>query len=105
MTIRFAPARNRDALARTVAWGTNELSRVRAANDSDASPEDQALLVETLRHFATHGLSSAERAKSMAVVAARAGDKAGYNQWLSVCGMLDKRMAKTLAASVEFANI
>src|SRR5690606_28204676 len=105
MTIRFAPARNRDALQHTIAWGAKGLPQGYAANDDDAAIEDQVLLAETLRHFAAYGLSAAERAQSMATAAGRAGNEAGYNHWLSICSMLDKRMAGRLAASEEFSRL
>lgn len=105
MTIRFAPARHRNALTRTMAWGAKGLPRQHAANDDGVFDDNQALLTETLRHFAAHGISAAERARSMAVTAARTGDAAAYTRWLAVCQMLDKRMAKALAANGECANL
>lgn len=98
MSIRFAPARHRDALSRTVAWGAKSFGNIRAANDNAASAEYPALLTETLRHFAAYGLSSAARARTMALGAAMAGDNDGYDHWASIYQMLDKRKAKTLAA-------
>ncbi len=105
MTIRFAPARNRNALVRTVAWGARGFTLSHAANDNGDVADDQALLNETLRHFASHWLSAAERARNMALAAARTGDAAGYKRWLSVCRMLDKRMARALAANTECTGL
>jgi len=41
----------------------------------------------------------------MATSAARAGDANAYKRWLAVCRMLDKRMARALAANEEFATL
>jgi len=98
MAIRFAPARDRDILARTVSRRANLHPRTRAANDNAYPADDQTLLIETLRHFAVHGLGSAEQAKSKAMFAAQTGDQISCQRWLSICGMLDKRMARHLMA-------
>lgn len=109
MTIRFAPASNRNALLRTVAWRAAGRPLTPAGNDNGPLPGEQELeqelLAETLRHFAVHGLSAAERARSMAIAAARSDDTTAYKRWLAVCRMLDKRMAGALAVNEEFANL
>ena len=98
MPIRFAPARDRDTLARMVTRGTIRHPHIHVANDNACPPADETLLIETLRHFAAHGLGSADHAKSMAIKATQSGDRIGHQRWLSICGMLDKRMARHLMA-------
>ena len=51
-----------------------------------------------LRHFATHRLGAANRAREQAERSFFAGDQREYRHWLAICRKLDKRLAKTLEA-------
>lgn len=97
MTIRFASARQSNPIAGRVVRGLRDPDGPGAANDNGPPPaNDEALLVETLRHFGHHGLRAAEMAALSARSAREAGDHAGYATWLSVCRMLDRRLAAQL---------
>ena len=99
MTIRFAPARNRDNLVSVVTRGFGYSVPKIGANDNGlVAANDDPLLTETLRHFAEHGLRAAERARDKAMDARRAGDSTDYEWWLSICRMLNRRMADAVAA-------
>lgn len=102
MTIRFAPARNRDdaVLERVLtvpAWRD-------AANDNGDGLTRNALLRATLKHFAAHGLAAAEHARENAEQAFFAGDRAAYRHWLEICRALDRRMAAAVAARTPAAS-
>ena len=97
MTIRFAPARRRDPSAAVIRRGLCAWRILSGANDNgEPAVDDHALLLDTLRHFGTHGLRSAEAAAQCAIAARDASDDASYARWLSVCRMLDRRMADAL---------
>lgn len=71
------------------------------ANDIASPPahgEDAAMLAAALRLFAAHGLSAARQAEHRAEAAARLGDAEETAWWLGVCRMLDRRLARDLAA-------
>lgn len=95
MTIRFAAARRGDScVSRFV--GTAALRA--AGNDNDRGQGTDRMLRAALRHFAAHGLSAADAARSRAESAFFAGDRAEYRWWLGICRMLDRRMAEAVAA-------
>ena len=105
MTIRFAAAHNRDASLRKVMGAARAH---RPANDNvpgvARNPGDDRMLRAALRHFAAHGLSAADSARSRAETAFFAGDRGEYRWWLGICRMLDRRMADAVAAHREAAN-
>ncbi len=76
------------------------------ANDNglDAANDDALLLEFALRHFAENGLCAARRASDEALSAHAAGDGDGFDWWLSVCRMLDRRMADAVAAKAALAT-
>ncbi len=96
MTIRFAPARRCESSL--VARLFQAPLPMRAANDNVAGVSADKLMTVALRHFATHGLCAAERAREAAEKAFFAGDAEGYRQWLGICRLLDRRMADAVAA-------
>src|SRR5690242_10667228 len=96
MTIRFAaPPR-----ANAVRTGAREAQRGRApaANDNHAEQPSDTPLRAALRHFAGHGLAAAHLARKQAETAFFAGDRQAYQWWLEICRVLDRRMARELAA-------
>ncbi|MCJ2183407.1 hypothetical protein MTR62_12000 [Novosphingobium sp. 1949] len=65
-----------------------------AAPASDGTSEAASnLLTATLYHFARHGLSAAEHARTNAQVAQLEGDSRSCSWWISICRQLDRRMA------------
>lgn len=70
----------------------------RAANDNAHGASNDVVIRTALRHFAEHGLSAAEQARSNAETAFFKGDRDGYDWWLEICRTLDKRMAAAIAA-------
>jgi len=97
MTIRFAAARNdhQPIIYRIMSTATVR----RAANDNHNADND-TLIGEALRHFATHGLAAASAARNHAMDAIVSGDDEKYDRWLRVCRMLDRRMAARLEESI-----
>ena len=92
MAIRFAPARRTPSQA---------LARVRTmphvgtpANDCAGLLGRDRLLRRALWHFAEHGLAAAAQARANAVSASLRGDREEYHNWLAICHLLDRRMAK-----------
>jgi hypothetical protein len=103
MTVRFASANHP---VRRLGWraagrGLIAPALARASNDnSGAAAEGPAapgrldpVLTAALRHFAVHGLASAEAALSAAADARGRGDVAGQEHWLAVTRMFDRRLA------------
>lgn len=100
MSVYFAAARRADrspvarALSRRTVPGN--------ANDNGPGPlaidED---LAAALRHFAGHGLGAAHSARSLAERALASGDDAAFARWHTICSVLDRRMAASLAPSAE----
>lgn len=78
--------------------GTLTTSRMRAANDNALPHFDDGMLVETLRHFARHGLAAAAQARRLAEQARQAGNEEAYAHWSEICRALDRRMGRELAA-------
>jgi hypothetical protein len=73
-----------------------------AANDNGAGIAGcgvggEQLLRASLRHFAEHGLSAAERARDNAEAAFFAGDSDNYRWWMAICATLDRRMPAAVA--------
>ena len=94
MAIRFAPARKTacHALSRVLT-----MPRMGApANDSALILERDLLLRRALWHFAEHGLAAAAQARTNATRAAARGDREEFHNWLAICQLLDRRMAKAL---------
>ena len=54
------------------------------------------LLRRALWHFSEHGLAAAAQARTNATVAASRGDREEFHNWLAICQLLDRRMAKAL---------
>lgn len=103
MTIRFAAAAARDyssVIARSVCAPVPNSP----ANDNGHAPGDERLLWEALRHFGRHGLDAARRAVDAAETALDAGDREGFEWWLSICCMLDRQMGETLARQAASAS-
>lgn len=105
MTIRFAPARNTGTSRPFITRTKSPSIPLIPANDNglDAANDD-AMLSEALRHFAEHGLCAAERARDKALDAHIAGDSETFSWWLSVCRMLDRRMADAAAAKAALGS-
>lgn len=104
MSVRFAPARK--AVPRighhAARRGLIAPALARAANDN-GSPVSVAaafdpVLKEALRHFAVHGLASAQAAMEAAEDARRRGDGEAKEHWVAVTAMFDRRLAATSAA-------
>jgi hypothetical protein len=105
MPIRFAPSRRRDLAAAVLMRGMWNQRIMSGANDNgDPAASDEALLVDTLRHFGTHGLRSAEAAAQCARAARDTGDHASFTRWLSVCRMLDRRKADALEGAAAWVG-
>jgi hypothetical protein len=99
MTIRFSAALR--ATHALVGRTMGPRFPVRPANDNGRAEHDERLISATLRHFAGHGLSAARRACENAEAALRAGREEECRYWLSICRLLDRRMADSLSARVE----
>jgi hypothetical protein len=100
MTLHFAAARStaRSPIARALA----RRAPGPAANDNGTAPSDfcpvsDRTLHAALRHFAAHGLGAARAAQAEAERALAANDRHGYDRWLSVCRVLDRRLAGQVA--------
>ena len=99
MSVRFASANNP---ARRLGWraagrGLVAPALARAVNDNGvalpASTRFDPLLTDALRHFAVHGLASAEAAADLAAEAGRRDDADARDHWLAVTRMFDRRLA------------
>jgi hypothetical protein len=100
MTIRFAPAGRRTRATKPLL----RMVRASAANDNARTQTDDAVLRAALHHFAEHGLAAAGQARVHAEAAFFAGDREAYRWWLEICRMLDRRMARELAAGTKDAG-
>lgn len=78
----------------------------KAANDNGQTGTiDSEVLEASLRFFAKHGLSAAAEARQEAETCFHAGDTAGFDWWLSICRMLDRRMAAKLSKKYAAEDI
>ncbi len=92
MTIRFASAGTEEC---AVVASVLRLPRLTvAANDSEPVWTRDVLLRAALRHFATHGLAAAARARENAEAAFFADDRREYQHWIAICRALDRRTAQ-----------
>jgi len=107
MSVRFASANNP---ARRLGWraagrGLIAPALARAANDNGDVVEGAArfdpLLTDALRHFAVHGLASADAAVDLAAEACSRDDADARDHWLAVTRMFDRRLAARLTRALE----
>lgn len=96
MTIRFAGS-NATRHSALHAWRCRSVPLC-AANDNAREPHADVMLASALRHFARHGLASAERAESFAQAASLQGDQERCAFWLEVFRRFDRRSAARLAS-------
>ena len=103
MSVRFAStnhpvrrlgwrAAGRGLLSPALARAANDNRRQGAEGVTEPAPFDP-LLTEALRHFAIHGLASAEAAVDAAADAAARGDAEAQDHWLALTRMFDRRLA------------
>jgi hypothetical protein len=112
MSVRFASTNHP---GRRLGWraagrGLIAPALARAANDNrdaDRAPTPfgtpqrfDPLLVEALRHFAVHGLASAEAAVEAAADAGQRGDSGEQEHWLAVTRLFDRRLAARASADL-----
>ena len=103
MSVRFASANHP---VRRLGWraavrGLVAPALARAANDNarlgsdlnEGAAKFDPVLTDALRHFAVHGLASAEAAVDAAVDAGQRGDAKGQEHWLAITQMFDRRLA------------
>ncbi len=103
MSVRFASANHP---VRRLGWraavrGLVAPALARAVNDNALAagdPDEGAarfdpVLTDALRHFAVHGLASAEAAVEAAAEAGQRGDATGQEHWLAITHMFDRRLA------------
>ena len=107
MSVRFASPRYP---ARRPGWraagrGLIAPALARAANDNGAAAEARTgtgrfdpLLTEALRHFAVHGLASADAAIEAAAEARADGDSPAEAHWLAITALFDRRRAAAATA-------
>jgi hypothetical protein len=113
MSVRFASTNHP---ARRLGWRAASRGLIapvlaRAANDNPvlggAAPPAPArldpLLADALRHFAVHGLASAEAAVDLAAEARARGDGNGQDHWLAITQMFDRRLAARAERVLESA--
>ena len=99
MTVRFVSARRRNPTTALVRGNMIGARVWTAANDNDQlsrAANDEAMLADTLRHFGNHGLNSAEVDALRALAAHDRGDDSCFAHWLSICGMVDRRLAEAI---------
>ena len=65
-------------------------------NDNAAQRLDDAMLIGALRHFAQHGISAAEHARSQALMADHESDHETSQYWIAICDQFDRRLADKL---------
>jgi hypothetical protein len=113
MSVRFASTNHP---ARRLGWraaGRGLIAPVlaRAANDNRVDGGDvrpaparfDPMLADALRHFAVHGLASAEAAVDLAAEAGARGDGIGQDHWLAITQMFDRRLAARAERVLETA--
>lgn len=111
MSVRLASANNP---ARRLGWraagrGLIAPALARAANDNLSSGGDveqgpagfDPLLTDALRHFAVHGLASADAAVDLAAEAGARGDANAKDYWLSIRQIFDRRRAARAERTLE----
>lgn len=111
MSVRFASANNP---ARRLGWraagrGLIAPALARAVNDNlrdgaavvNAGTLFDPLLTDALRHFAVHGLASADAAVDLAAEASSRDDADARDHWLAVTRMFDRRLAARLTRELE----
>jgi hypothetical protein len=102
MTIRFVPARHRNPFASVVVRPSGNAGYWSAANDNGpVSSNDGATLAHALRHFASHRMNAAKVAADNARAAHASRDIEGFAHWLSVCRVLDRRLAAAVDESIS----
>ena len=99
MTIHFASARN--AAASPFARVLIQRRTLSAANDNLGHARRDPTIEEALRHFARYGLGAAAEARRQAETAFFSGDRAGYDHWLGICRVIDRRLAARVSRRVE----
>lgn len=111
MSVRFASANHP---VRRLGWraaGRGLIAPVlaRAANDNGRGGETGAariagfepLLADALRHFAVHGLASADVAVDLAAEARARGDANAKDHWLAITQMFDRKLAASAERVLE----
>jgi glycerol-3-phosphate O-acyltransferase len=103
MSLRFAASRHGEHAF--VAQMLTAPALVRAANDNGRPIgemlNEPTMLRSALLHFARHGLAAAEHARNAAEAAFATGDEEQYRHWLTVCRILDRRMAQGTKLRLE----
>lgn len=110
MSVRFASANHpvrrlgwraagRGLVAPALARAANDNARPGAEPAAGAAPL-APLLTESLRHFAVHGLASAEAAVDAAWDAGQRGDADAQDHWLAITRMFDRRLASRAGATL-----
>jgi len=110
MSVRFASANHP---VRRLGWrasgrGLIAPALARAANDNLRPAADAAvgalfdpLLSDALRHFAVHGLASAEAAADLAAEARARDDADARDHWMAVVRMFDRRLAARFDGALD----
>ncbi|NCP15172.1 MAG: hypothetical protein GW858_13590 [Sphingomonadales bacterium] len=109
MSVRFASANHP---VRRLGWraagrGLIAPALARASNDNGRPARDHGapvaamdpVLAAALRHFAVHGLASAQAAVSAATEAGARGDAQGQDHWLAITQMFDRRLARRMTGT------
>jgi len=105
MTIRFAAAHHRNRIRKVISVSRRGRPVPLSANDNGhEAANDDAVLSEALRHFAAHGVCAARHAGDRALLAHRSGDAKEFDWWLSVCRMLDRRLANAVSIKASLAT-
>ncbi len=110
MSVRFASANNP---ARRLGWraagrGLIAPALARAANDNrregaavvNGTAQFDPLLTDALRHFAVHGLASADMAVDLAAEASSRDEADARDHWLAITRMFDRRLAARLGCEL-----
>ena len=72
-----------------------------ADNDNNVEAASDAMTEAALRFFGEHGLGAARAARHRAEQAFFAEDQVAYRHWLGICRVLDRRMARLAARTLE----
>ena len=103
MTIYFAAARSSEHAA--IARALSPTVQLTHANDNSADLAGDQAMRAALELFARHGLGAARQACERAQMAASQGDDRECRHWLSICRMLDQRLADSWASRLGVARI